>query len=162
MIKGLNPHRRIHLVDIENLAGCPRPTITHARACREAYYERADVQPGDLVIVACNHGALLAVGLAWPGASLRLRSGCDGADLALLEVIANEAIDDRFVRIVVGSGDGCFADAVARLGGLGLDVTVISNLRGLSRRLELAARHVVLFDAILPPAASDALGEEAA
>jgi hypothetical protein len=127
-----------------------------------AYYGCADIQLGDLVVVACNHGAALAVGLGWPGARVLLRSGCDGADLPVLDVIANEAIGDRFACLVLGSGDGCFAQALARLGQMGLDVTVISNRRALSRRLQLAARHVVLFDAGVPPAASAALAQEVA
>jgi len=44
----------------------------------------------------------------------------------------------------------------------GLDVTVVSTGRALSRRLELAAKHVVLFDATPPPAVSCALPRVAA
>jgi hypothetical protein len=152
----------LHLVDIENLVGCPRPTTAEATICRHAYNDRAAVQPNDLVVVACNHGAAIAVGLGWSGARLLLRSGPDGADLALLDVIAHESIEDRFAAIVVASGDGRFADEVARLGSVGLDVTVVSTGRALSRRLELAAKHVLLFDATPPPAVSSALPRVAA
>jgi hypothetical protein len=162
VIRNLPPQRRLHLIDIENLVGCPRPTTAEASACREAYNEHATVGPDDLVVVACNHGAAFAVGLGWSGARLLLRSGPDGADLALLDVIAHESVEDRFAAIVVASGDGCFANAVARLGGLGLDVTVVSTGRALSRRLALAAKHVVLFEATLPPAIPAALSRAAA
>jgi hypothetical protein len=162
VIRTLDPKRRLHLVDIENLIGCARPTTAEAVACRSAYHDCAGVRPGDLVVVACNHGAAGTVGLSWRGARLLLRSGADGADLALLDVITNEAVEERFEAIVVASGDGRFAEAVARLGGRGLDVTVISDRRALSRQLRLAARRVVLFDAMLPPASSVAVALEAA
>lgn len=162
MTRTIDPKRRLHLVDIENLIGCARPTTAEAAACRGAYQDCAGVRPGDLVVVACNHGAAGTVGLSWRGARLLLRSGPDGADLALLDVITNEAIEERFEAIVVASGDGLFAEAVARLGGLGLDVTVVSNHRALSRQLRLAARQVVLFDAMLPPASSAAIALKAA
>jgi hypothetical protein len=157
-----NPIRRLHLVDIENLTGCPRPTLAETTTCREDYDECAGVGPDDLVIVACNHGAVLAVGFGWRGARLLLRSGQDGADLALLDVIAHEGIEDRFAAIVVASGDGAFADAIARLGILGVEVTVVSNGRALSRRLRLAAKHVVIFDAEPVPAHPAAAAREAA
>ena len=149
-------------MDIENLVGSARPTIAETTACREEYTERAAVQPGDLVVVACNHGAALAVGIAWSGTRLLLRSGPDGADLALLDVIAHEAVGERFAAVALASGDGRFADAVAWLGGAGLDVTVVANGRALSRRLELAAKHVIIFDPSPPPAIPCALLREAA
>ena len=102
--------------------------------------------PGDLVEVACNHGAFAPVRFGWPEAKLRLRSGEHGAELELLDVIAREHVQDRFAEVVVGSGDGLFTDAVARLGNLGVEVTVVANRRALSRRLRFAARHVVIFD----------------
>jgi NYN domain len=157
-----NPTRRLHLVDIENLIGCPRPTLGEAMRCRDHYDECADVRPDDLVVVACNHGAVLAVGFGWRGARLLLRSGQDGADLALLDVIAHEHVEDRFAAVVVASGDGRFADAISRLGSLGIDVTVVSNGRALSRRLRLAVKHVVIFDAEPVPAHPAAAAREAA
>jgi NYN domain len=162
MHRSLNPTRRLHLVDVENLLGRARPTAEEARVCRDEYAERVAVQPDDLLVVACNHGAAFAVGLGWSGARLLLRSGQDGADLALLGVIARESVEDRFAAVVVASGDGRFADAVALLGRRGLDVTVVSKTRGLSRRLELAAKHVVLWDVPPSPAYPAAVMREAA
>jgi len=65
-------------------------------------------------------------------------SGLDGADLALLEVLG-ENIAARFTEVVLVSGDGIFADAVAVFAALGVHTTVIAHRDGLSRRLELAA-----------------------
>jgi hypothetical protein len=146
------PSRRLHLVDVENLLGCARPTLGAATQCRERYERYAPVQDNDLVIVACNHGAATTVGYGWRGARVLLRSGHDGADMALLEVIAHENVTARFEAVVLASGDGCFAETVAWLGSLGIEVTVVSNERALSRRLRLAAKHVVIFDADPVPA----------
>jgi hypothetical protein len=154
--------RSLHLVDVENLLGCARPTARQAKECRVRYDERAAVAPGDLVIVACNHGAALPVGLGWAGARLLLRSGPDGADLALLSVIARESVEDRFTAVTIASGDGRFADAAARLGGLGVEVTVVSEARALSRRLQLAAKNVLLWDATPTPQHPAAALREAA
>jgi hypothetical protein len=156
------PQRRLHLVDVENLTGCPRPALPAAIACRERYEESAPVRGNDLVIVACNHGAAVTVGHGWRGARVFLRSGQDGADLALLDVIAHEDVASRFEAVVIASGDGCFAEPVAQLGALGIEVTVVSNGRALSRRLRLAAKHVVIFDGDPVPARPATAGRVAA
>jgi hypothetical protein len=148
----IQPTRRLHLVDIENLIGSPRPTELEAHDCRRRYTEHLAVRPGDLVVIACNHGAALAVGFGWREARLLLRSGQHGADAALLDVIANENINRRFRSVVVASGDGCFAEPVASLARAGVEVTVVSNACALSRRLKLAARQVVIFDSQPLPA----------
>jgi len=70
-----------------------------------------------------------------------MRSGRDGADRALLEVLA-ENIAARFAEVVLVSGDGIFADAIAAVAGQGIHTTVIAHRDGLSRRLELAANTV--------------------
>jgi hypothetical protein len=134
--------RRIHLVDIENICGAPRPKRGDVETARTHYEERVNPGPDDLVVLACNHGACLEVGLGWPGARLVVRSGEDGADLALLDVIDHEGINSRFNAVVIASGDGIFVGVVAGLAGRGLDVTVASRERALSRRLRLAAGRV--------------------
>jgi hypothetical protein len=90
------------------------------------------------------------VPFALPTARHLWRSGRDGADLALLDVLENERVDERFERVTICSGDGIFTDAAARLAGVGVDVTAVSLPGHLATRLELAARHV----ALLPPAPS--------
>ena len=135
--------RSVHLVDVENLARCPLPTWEQVVAVRRVY--RKFVGPADHVIVASNHRAFETVGWAWPDARHLLGSGKDGADLALLEVLSAENIDCRFSTVCLASGDGIFAEPVARLGAADVSVTVISRLESLSLRLRLAAHHVIPF-----------------
>jgi NYN domain len=144
-----NQHRAIHLVDIENLAGKARPGRPVIEAIRQDYFSQVRPGPEDHIVIACNHGACLEVGLGWPGARLIARSGPDGADLALLAVLDNEDVQLRFDCVVLASGDGIFADPAARLAANGVDVTVVSRRRPLSRRLRLAARHICYFTSTL-------------
>lgn len=133
--------RALHLVDIENLTGQARPTVEEVVGCYHEY--KALIRGHDLVVVACNHGAFPAVAWGWPDARRLLRSGENGADTALLEVLRHERVEERFEAVIVASGDGIFTEAVARLGALGVPVTVVSRPEALSRRLRLAARHVL-------------------
>lgn len=156
------PQRTLHLVDVENIIGSPRPCRSQVAECRRAYVQLAQVAPSDHVIVACNHGAAITVGSEWTGARLLARSGTDGADHALLEVIKYEQVDERFSAIVLASGDGIFTDAISRLAGQGVAVTVVSRPRSLSRRLRLAAGAVVYFiDGPVAPAGESRLRETA-
>src|SRR4051812_22709503 len=118
--------RQLVLVDIENLAATSSPTEAEVEAVVSAL---RDVLPRfDCAqrIVACSHHAAPNVAFLFPPARHLWRSGPNGADLALLSVLDNERIDDRFGHVTICSGDGIFATSAARLGGSGVDVTVIS------------------------------------
>ena len=139
-------NRTIHLVDIENVCGTARPEILDVEMARELYQNLVCLGPYDHVVLACNHGAALKVGLGWPGARLMVRSGVNGADRALLSVVDDEEIGVRFDAVVIASGDGIFAESAACLAGSGLSVTVVSREQALSRRLQLAASCVRTFN----------------
>jgi len=139
-------NRTIHLVDIENLAGEPRPCRATVEALRTLYLHLVQPGPRDHVVLACNHGACLDVGLGWPGARLILRSGPDGADRALLGVLSSEHVEARYLAAVIASGDGIFTPAAGHLASAGLGVTVVSRRLSLSKRLRMAAQQVLTFD----------------
>ena len=101
----------------------------------------------DQVEVASSHLTLLNAALGWPHARYRVRSGPDGADLALLDVLRHENVAQRFTHVAIGSGDHLFAEEAARLAAQGVWVTVVSRRRSLSPRLALAAREVIFLDA---------------
>src|SRR5262249_4749247 len=100
----------------------------------------------DQVVVASNHLTWLNAALGWPRARYRVRSGPDGADLALLDVLRYENVAGRFTHVAIGSGDHLFAGEAARLAAPGGWVTVVSRRRSLSPRLALAAREVIFLD----------------
>ena len=101
----------------------------------------------DQVEVASSHLTLLNAALGWPHARYRVRSGPDGADLALLDVLRHENVATRFTHVAIGSGDHLFAEVAAHLAAQGVWVTVVSRRRSLSPRLALAAREVIFLDA---------------
>ena len=141
------PARRLHLVDIENLAGDSRPSLRQVRQAQGLYAGCLGFGAMDQVEVASSHLTLLNAALGWPHAHYRVRSGPDGADLALLDVLRYENVADRFTHVAIGSGDHLFAEEAALLAAQGVWVTVVSRRRSLSPRLALAAREVIFLDA---------------
>jgi hypothetical protein len=141
------PARRLHLVDIENLAGDSLPSLSQVRQALGLYADCLAFGVMDQVEVASSHRTLLNAALGWPHAHYRVRSGPDGADLALLDVLRHENVATRFTHVAIGSGDHLFAEQAAHLAAQGVWVTVVSRQRSLSPRLGLVAREVVLLDA---------------
>jgi hypothetical protein len=135
--------RHLILVDIENLAASPSPTREEVTAIANALHGLVPAFDRAQRIVACSHHAAATVAFNFPPARHLWRSGPDGADLALVNVLDNERVDDRFGHVTICSGDGIFAASAARLGGAGVGVTVVSLQGHLAARLELAARYVL-------------------
>jgi hypothetical protein len=148
------PARTLHLVDIENLAGAAIPSRGQVSDVQGRYVARLSCGADDQVVMAASHLAVLNAFLGWPGARYRVRSGPDGADLELLDVLQHEDVAARFTHVVIGSGDGLFGQAAANLASLGVRVTVASRRDSLSAALARAAREVVYLDAQQPAAAA--------
>lgn len=140
------PARRLHLVDIENLAGDSLPSLVQVREAQGLYTDCLTFGAMDQVEIASSHLTLLNAALGWPHAHYRVRSGPDGADLALLDVLRHENVANRFTHVSIGSGDHVFAEEAAHLAAQGVWVTVVSRRRSLSPRLALAAREVIFLD----------------
>lgn len=143
------PARTVHLVDIENLAGTAIPTLREVMDVQVRYARRMPPGADDHVIMASNHLALVNAALGWPHARYRVRSGPDGADLELLDVIESENVAARFTRVVIGSGDGMFGHAAQDLMERGVQVTVVSRWGSLALSLERAAMEVIYLDSPL-------------
>jgi hypothetical protein len=151
---GIKPGRHLILIDMENITGTPSPTTDEVDGAMAGIRK---VVPGfdhAQRIVACSHHAAPTVAFACPNARHLWRSGQNGADLALLDVLENERVEERFEYVTICSGDGIFADAAAWLADADVDVTVVSLPGSLATRLELAARHVEL----LPVLGTAAIG----
>lgn len=78
-----------------------------------------------------------------PRRVLEPRSGPDGADHALLDVLGGENIVGRFPHVVLVSGDGIFSEPIAALGQAGVRTTIVARGRSLSRHLRMAAHEVL-------------------
>ena len=136
--------RRIVMLDIENVnGGAVEDVLSATNACAEvadAITLRADEQ----VVIGVGPSSLLATGASQPRARVVMGRGLDGADKALVSVLQNEGLADRFDEVVIASGDGMFSDVAAQLAAQGMTVTVVARGGCLSTRLRLAARYVVV------------------
>jgi len=136
--------RQLILIDIENLTGTPSPTCDEVQTAKAGLRQVVPGFDDAQHVVACSHHAVPTVAFAFRGTRHLWRSGPDGADLALLDVLENERVDERFERVTICSGDGIFAASAAWLAGADVDVSVVSLQGHLATRLQLAARSVIL------------------
>ncbi len=138
--------RQLAAVDIENISGGAIRTPQQARWVRRTLEDVIGIEQTQ-VVVGVSRAGLLPAYVGW-GANPLPRyvpgHGVDGADLALLDVLERENGAARFEEVVLASGDGIFADVVARLGAQGVCVTVVGHRGRVSKRLIMAAAHVVL------------------
>ena len=147
------PDRTLHVVDIENLAGAAIPSLDLVSEVQIRYLACLGFGADDQVVLATSHLGLLNAGLGWPHARHLVRSGKDGADLELIDVLEHENVAARFRHVVIGSGDGGFSQAAANLRAGGIHVTVVSRLGSLAQTLASVAGEVVYIDAPLTAAA---------
>ena len=139
--------RHLTVIDIENLAATPNPRREAVRTISTALRDAVPGYDDAQRIVACSHHAAPTVAFEFPAARHLWRSGRNGADLAILDVLKTERVGERFDRVTICSGDGIFAESAARLASAGIEVTVVSLPDQLAVRLELAARTVTLLAA---------------
>lgn len=142
--------RALHLVDIENLCGGPRTIEAGWEETAACYRRLAGVGENDHVVLAANPLALLNCAAAFPGCRMVGRPGPNGADAALLETLRDVGwVAKRYDRIVIGSGDHCFAFVTSVLNGMGVLVGVVAREGTVSGALARAARFVRVFSASL-------------
>lgn len=141
-------NRRLVLVDIENIVGGGISMATQVHAAQSAIEAVVSPRVDDQLVLACGRFSVGIVGFEWAGPHrLKFRSGVDGADLELLDVLESECVGERFAELVLVSGDGIFTDAISRLAmASGIDVTVASRPDACSRRLRMAAKSVLHID----------------
>jgi hypothetical protein len=147
------PERALHVVDIENLAGAAVPTVDVVTEVQGRYLACLAFGADDQVVLAASHLGLLNAGLGWPHARYRVRSGKDGADLELIDVLEHENVAARFGHVVIGSGDGRFGQAAQGLAARGVRITVVSRRGSLAYSLAKVARDVIYLDGPLTAAA---------
>lgn len=135
--------RTLHLVDLENLAGGPWADADTVDLVWRRYEVVAGVGPADTVQVAADKSLYTRMAFTLPrGIRFRPATGPDGADRRLLADAPTEWIVERFDRLVIGSGDGAFADRAAACRQHGVAVHVVAVPGTLARRLALAADEV--------------------
>lgn len=140
----LNSHRKIFIVDIENVIG--NGVITEEDVIREkAHLEKFySISNKDLVVVGVSHGNNVFPTHAWTSARIVLKHGHNGADIALKKVLSHERIEDRFKEIVIVPGDWTFSKEADRMKSSGLMVTVHAEAKRVVARLLRLATYVNL------------------
>jgi hypothetical protein len=143
--------RALHILDIENLMGGPREGATSLHITSQLYRTAVRISTSDQVVVGANPRLAVDLWPEWKGTHLVFGKGPDGADKALLSTI-NDArnIASRFDRVVIGSGDGIFTNAVYALRSLGIAVGVVGRERTVSHALANAADFVVFIPSVHP------------
>lgn len=126
--------RTLAFVDVENEVGSSDLTAENVIEVKTALdlLEGANL----MQVVACSHHNAEAVMFNWPKARIILKSGKDGADLALIQVATDEHIAERFDRIVIASGDGIFTTIAKDLSDEGVEVSIVCGRGALSKNLK--------------------------
>lgn len=140
----LNSHRRIFVVDIENVIGnevISEEAVVREKARLEEFYSISDK---DFVVVGVSHGNNAFPARAWTSARIVLEHGHDGADMALKKVLNHERIEDRFKEVVIVSVDGAFSEEAKRMKSLGLRVIIHAEAKQIAARLLRFATYVNL------------------
>jgi hypothetical protein len=132
----------LHLIDVENLVGTPWFTKHAVGNLRRVYDTVSSASnPAHYLVGTSAAPNLIEAGLGWAQGQLVFSRGKDGAERAMLAEMTI-ATASRYNRVVIGSGDGIFADLAASLQSAGVAVCVVSRPRSLSNALSLAVRDV--------------------
>ena len=134
--------RALHLIDLENLCGCATCTSSMTATVHTKYMQNVPTSPYDHYVLATSHHNALATA-AWPGGYRVVRSGKDGADIALYEHVMNLDPASRYSEIVLASGDHFFVPAAKAWKEAGLKVTVVAGHGLASRELRMTADRFV-------------------
>ena len=139
--------RTCHLIDVENLMSGTSAKERNLLRKVLCDYEHVEwLGATDAVFVAVNpglygwlHKGLLLMGFyhqKWRTAKVLTGPGKDGADHELLKVVKDHKwVLENFGRVVIGSGDGIFAEVAECFVGYGLDVVVVSRRESVSKKL---------------------------
>lgn len=132
----------LHLVDVENLLGTPWFTSHAVADLRRAYDTvSAALNPAHYLVGTSAGPNLVEAGLGWRQGRLVFSKGKDGAERAMLAEVTLATVS-RYDRVVIGSGDGIFAELAAFLQSEGIKVLVVCRRRSLSKALSLAVQDV--------------------
>ena len=134
----------LHVLDIENLVGGARPNPEAVKAVYGEYMRMMAPAGPDRWVMGTSHIAAKQIWFSWPHRSTKrlVRSGADGADLALLDFLSEPANLNGIDHVVIASGDGIFSTAVRRLRMNGIRVTVVSRPQSLAGSLRAEADEV--------------------
>ncbi len=128
-------HPSIHFVDIENLCGCGKVTISQVIHARLKYEKAVQPASGDVICIASGPQNRKAIYEGWGKAVYLWRKGPDGADNALLETFLRLDNLGKYSHLILASGDGGLSPIASKAEALGVPVTVVvRDQRGCSSK----------------------------
>jgi hypothetical protein len=133
--------RALHLIDVENLSGCPAPCTADLHYVLRQYLRTVRVLPADSSVAATDTVLARRAAFVYASAGIRVRTGTgpSGADHALLDSVDVLWLADRFQMLVIASGDGVFTGLTRAAAAAGLVVWQVSGRGRTSARLAAAA-----------------------
>lgn len=145
MVKEL---RTFTVLDLENECGGADLVPVYAKIVRRQFETLALPFPCQTVIAVGSRALSLYPQLPfdWPKARILCRPGINGADKCLCEVLIAESTASRSAYVVIGSGDGIFAEPAQILKDQGTKIIVIGRRGGVSNKLLRVADRVSYLD----------------
>lgn len=134
--------RTLAVIDIENLCGGPDNVSVLGKYIRYLYDQLSS--PGWMPVIATSGYTVRECPdfwWSWADARRLVRSGPDGADLALIDVLT-EPVATHCERVEIWSGDHIFAASAKSLTESGCHVTVRGAPGSIARQLRRVATHV--------------------
>lgn len=143
IIADARPARTLVLVDIENIVGRPHVAPGETRYLARLVRNILLPHPSHTIVASSRFNAPNVV-FDWPNARFVLGRGPNAADHLLISIIENEQVASRYDQVIIGSGDGTFAESVAQLAARGVQVTALVGRGRLSTKLRLACSDWIL------------------
>ena len=146
MKQQLLPTRALHLIDIENLSQTMILTEELVTEVKHEYFLATRPNPEDIFVVGVSHFNLAAASFGWGSGTAQylVRSGDDGADLALLELLSTPSTLKRFNKVVIASGDGIFFQSSQMLAKRGIETSYVARQDCVARTIFLSGCECLL------------------
>jgi hypothetical protein len=128
------PHRKLFLVDIENLVGSGLIYEEEVSQARAALFSLVTPKNKDCVFVAANPMNREAVFEGWPGALYNFKYGQDGADLQIIKFFAGIEDLSKYSEVVLASGDAGLIPIARKAREMGMKIQVVANRTSCSKK----------------------------
>jgi hypothetical protein len=147
-------NRRLFIIDIENATRSSRLSLTSADNLATKIVSIFKIETCDLVVVAgaCGNALMVNYVACRLHGQARYRNGKDGADMALLDHLAqtvsqcSKSKETSISEVIIVSGDHIFGKAVKELRQKGIFTTVVAYRNTLSRSLANVCNRIIYLD----------------
>ncbi len=147
-------NRRLFVIDLENAACSPRLNFAMVDYFATKIVSILKIEASDLVVVAgaCGNALMVNHVASRLHGQARYRNGKDGADIALLDHLAqtvnqcSKSKETSISEVIIVSGDHIFGKAVKELRQKGVFTTVVAYRTTLSRSLANVCNRIIYLD----------------